>query len=236
MQRLLVGSYALAVYALFLATILLLMGFLLGFGPAIIDAGPAAPLPVAIPVNLGLIALFGVQHGVMARQRFKDWLTRAIPPAAERSTFVLAASLLLIVLAFAWRPLPQPIWIAEAPWVRVVVTGLAIAGWIVLIGSTFVLDHFAQFGLRPAILPPRAESDAFRTPLVYRYVRHPQYLGFLLLFWATPSLTLGRLLFNAGMTAYIFIGASYEERDLIARFGDAYREYRSRVRMLFPLP
>jgi len=234
MTRFAIGAYALVAYALFLATVLLMMGFLLGFGPAVIDAGPAAPLAVAIPVNLGLIALFGVQHGVMARKAFKERLTRFIPQAAERSTFVLAASLILIAIAFAWRPMPQPIWSAAPRWAPVV-TGLAAGGWVVLVGSTFILDHFAQFGLRGTVLPP-LRYDAFRTPLLYRWVRHPQYLGLLMAFWFTPSLTLGRLLFNAGMSAYILVGVRYEERDLIARFGDSYRDYRNRVRMLFPLP
>jgi protein-S-isoprenylcysteine O-methyltransferase Ste14 len=230
------ATYAIACYLLFLATVALLFGFLVGVGPLVIDSGSGLPTPAAIAVDLGLVALFGLQHGVMARPRFKAWFGRVLPAGAERSTFVLASSLLLILTAFAWQPLPQEIWSAGSAGVRLALNAIALAGWIFLVGATFPIDHFAQFGLRPAVLKARPQDGTFRTPLLYRYVRHPQMLGFLFVFWVTPSLTLGRLLLAIGMTIYIFIGVAYEERDLIANFGDAYRDYRKRVPAVFPLP
>ncbi|MFG6487190.1 methanethiol S-methyltransferase [Roseateles sp. BYS78W] len=232
--------YAAAAYLVFLATFAWTVGFVFNLPglPKTIDSGAAVSMAEAIAVNLALMALFAVQHSVMARRGFKQWWTRFVPPSVERATYVLAASAALALLLWQWRPIAQPLlWSVQDPAGRVALQGLAAAGWLIALVSTYLIDHFALFGLRQpwAALRRQAEqAPAFRTPLLYRHVRHPLYLGFLLAFWATPQMTAGHALFAAVNTAYILIGIAFEERDLIAQFGPRYLAYRQQVGMLLP--
>jgi methanethiol S-methyltransferase len=176
---------------------------------------------------------------VMARQGFKRWWTRFVPPSIERSTFVLFSSLALLLLYWQWRPIPEPIWWVHNPLIATALKAISFFGWGLLFASTFMLSHFELFGLSQVfarLFHKQLPSAEFHTPLLYRLVRHPIYLSFLLAFWATPSMTAGHLLFAIATTGYILIGIQLEERDLIAMFGDQYRSYRERVSMLLPLP
>jgi protein-S-isoprenylcysteine O-methyltransferase Ste14 len=231
--------YGMAAYAVSLATFLYAAGFLGNIAvPRSLDVGRAAPVGEAIIIDLLLLALFAIQHSVMARRGFKKWWTRVVPPAIERSTYVLAASAVLALLMWQWRPIVEPvIWRAMDPAAVVAIQAVFWLGWVVLLVSTNLINHFELFGLEQVWLRFRgrtASAPQFRTPLFYRYVRHPIYVGFLMVFWATPVMTAGHLLFSLGMTAYILIGAWFEERDLVAFFGDRYRAYQRRVGMLLP--
>lgn len=231
--------FGLLAYAIFFATFLTLIAFT-GDCPAIpwaVDRGPAAALPVAIVIDLALIALFGVQHSVMARQGFKQAWTRTVPEPVERSLYVLLASLCLIVLIVFWRPIPMTIWSVSAPWAVYALWALFGLGWLIVLLSTFLINHFELFGLRQvwAHASGRAiPAPVFRTPLFYKRVRHPLYSGFILAFWATPLMTAGHLLLAAGMTVYILIAIRHEERDLVGLFGKDYEAYRARAGMLIP--
>jgi protein-S-isoprenylcysteine O-methyltransferase Ste14 len=231
--------YSLLVYAASLGALGWLTGFLGNLVvPKSIDVGAVSSVGVAVAVNVALIAAFGVQHSAMARPAFKRAWTRIVPRAAERSTYVLATTLALALLMWQWRPIPQPlIWALEGPIVQAILRGVFWLGWALAVLSTFQIDHFELFGVSQSLMLLRARDPRppeFRTPFLYRYVRHPLYLGLLLAFWATPVMTAGHLLFAAGMTVYILAGTLLEERDLVAQFGNRYREYRAQVGMLLP--
>jgi methanethiol S-methyltransferase len=225
-------------YLTFLITVLYAIGFVLGVAvPKTIDSGAISPLGPALAVNLALMALFAVQHSVMARKPFKQWWTQYVPKAVERSTYVLFASLTLLLLFWQWRPMPTAIWEIEEPEIAGVITGLSLLGWVIVFTSTFLINHFELFGLHQVasnLAGKKMPEPVFRTPLFYKLVRHPIYLGFIIAFWAAPTMSVGHLLFAAVTTAYIFVGILLEERDLVEMFGDDYRNYRQRVSMLLP--
>jgi methanethiol S-methyltransferase len=232
--------YGIGAYVAFLVTFAYAIAFIGNIiVPKTIDSGTPGPLLEALIVNVVLLGVFAVQHSVMARQGFKRWWTRVVPASVERSTYVLFTSLALMLLYWQWQPIPAPVWTVQNPIAAGVVDGIFWLGWVVLVASTFLLNHFELFGLSQvfARLFGKQPSDAkFRTPLLYRYVRHPILLGVLLAVWATPVMTVGHLLFAGVITGHILIGIQLEERDLIQQFGDQYRRYRQRASMLIPLP
>jgi methanethiol S-methyltransferase len=232
--------YGVVAYGFTLVALLYLIGFVGNLiVPKSIDSGMAGPLLQSVLINVMLIALFALQHSVMARQGFKRWWTRIVPPSVERSTYVLFASFALLILYWQWQPIPAYVWTVPNPTAASVLDGIFWLGWVVLVASTFLLSHFELFGLSQvfARLLGKKPADAkFRTPLLYRHVRHPIYLGVLLAIWATPAMSVGHLLFAMMITGYILIGIQLEERDLIRQFGDQYRRYRQRAAMLVPLP
>jgi protein-S-isoprenylcysteine O-methyltransferase Ste14 len=190
-------------------------------------------------VNLALLTLFGVQHSVMARKGFKERWTRVVPRPIERSTYVVLSSACLALLFLLWHPIPRVVWSVEGTAGRVALVSLAALGWLVALFSTFLINHFELFGLRQVYLAARQSEPRpprFTTPLLYRLVRHPLYLGFLLAFWAAPTMTVGHLVFALGMLGYILVGIHLEERDLVREFGNRYLAYREQVRALVPLP
>ena len=236
--RMVAFLYGVVCYAVFFATFLYAIGFVEGLVvPKAIDDGARVPAITAVAVNLLLLALFALQHSVMARPRFKQWWTQFVPKPVERSTYVLLASLALALLCWQWRPLPAVVWHVDNPAIAMGLIGLSFLGWLIVLTSTFIINHFELFGLHQVAnnLTGRTMPPArFRTPLFYSFVRHPIYLGFIIAFWSMPTMTVGRLLFAAATTAYILIGIALEERDLVGLFGDDYRRYRARVSMLIP--
>ncbi len=239
MIRLLTFGFAVAAYILFFATFLYLVAFVgdLPGVPVSVDRGPASPLAVAMLVDSVLVALFGLQHSVMARPAFKRRWTRIVGLVAERSAYVVASSLVLVVLFAGWRPIPGVLWHITAPWAEWTMWGLFALGWLIVLVSTFLISHFELFGLAQAwrhVRGHEAEPPRFHQPMLYKAVRHPLYLGFVIAFWATPAMTWGHALLAAGMTVYVVIAIGHEERDLTALFGDQYRDYRRRVGMLIP--
>lgn len=256
MARVLILLFSFASYGLFLLVFLYLLAFLANLQttalaeawpflkawiPASIDAGRQPGSPVAaLLINLGLIALFGLQHSVMARQGFKAAWTRIVPREAERSVYVLLSSIVLVVLMWQWRPMPAPVlWHADAIWTTALAWGVMIAGVGILLLSTFLIDHFDLFGLKQAWTTFRQRTfrhPEFKTPFLYKWVRHPLYVGWFCIFWGTPHMSIGHLLFAVGMTGYIFIAIQYEERDLVSFHGEAYERYRQEVPMVVPVP
>lgn len=239
MQRGLFLGFALIAYAIFFATFLYLIAFVgnLGLAPLTVDRGPAAPVAVAVAVDLALIALFGIQHSVMARQGFKRRWTRIVSPAIERSVYVLLASVALIILFLLWRPIGGTVWDASGTALELLLWALFALGWLTVLISTFLVNHFELFGLQQAWLHARGRTAAepqFRQPLLYKLIRHPIYAGFFLALWATPVMSLGHLLLSVGLSAYMLIGIRHEERDLVGQFGEQYVAYRERVGMLLP--
>ena len=238
MRRFIAFLYGLVAYATSFVTLLYAIGFVTGIGvPKTIDSGATAPLGESVIVNLLLMSLFAIQHSVMARPQFKRWWTKIVSPAIERSTYVLAASLSLLLLFWQWRPLPTVIWQVSDANAAMALTVLELLGWVIVFSSTFLINHFELFGLHQVVnnlvgkpMPP----VHFKTPLFYKLVRHPIYLGLIIAFWAAPVMTAGHLLFAVVTTAYIFVGISLEERDLISVFGDEYLRYRRRVAMIVP--
>ena len=226
-------------YTIFLGTFLYLIAFVgdLPFAPRTVDVGPEGPVAAGIGIDLGLIALFGLQHSVMARPGFKRWWTRLVPPPAERSVYVLAASLALIILFLSWRPISGSVWDLTGTAFELPMWILFGAGWLIVLTSTFLINHFELFGLQQAWLNLRgrvAAAPQLMQPLFYRWVAHPLYSGFFLAFWATPQMSYGHLLLASGMSLFMLIAIQLEERDLTDLFGDAYRQYRSSVGMLMP--
>lgn len=230
--------YGVVCYAVFFATFLYAVGFMGNlFVPRSIDSAPGQSFALSLAIDLGLLALFALQHSVMARPAFKRWFTRFVPQSAERSTYVLASSVALIALFALWQPLGGGVWSVEDPLARTVLYSLFAFGWLLVLVSTFLINHFDLFGLRQVWLqlvgrPYR--PIGFRSPGPYRFVRHPLYVGWLFAFWATPDMTLTHLVFAVVTTGYILVAIRLEERDLVAELGDVYRDYRERVPMLLP--
>lgn len=239
LRRLLFFAYGLGCYVIFLGTFLYAIGFVGGFGvPRRLDGPLGASLPYAVAIDCALLTVFAVQHSVMARRWFKERWTRVVPWALERSTFVLCASLALMLMFWQWRPIGVQVWFVENSAGRTVLWTLFAAGWMIVLVMTFFINHFDLFGLRQVWLPLTGKpytKVAFQTPLPYRLVRHPLYFGFLLAFWMTPNMTIAHLLFAVATTAYIVLAIQFEERDLVREHGPAYAEYRRAIPMLLPI-
>lgn len=241
MSRTLNLLFAVICYAIFFATFLYLIAFVGGLPvPKTVDAPASslAPVPAAV-VDLALITLFGLQHSIMARPAFKRAWTRVVPPAAERSVYVLFASLALLILFWFWQPIANSVWTVPPtmPWARTLLWVLFFAGFGIVLISTFLINHFELFGLQQAWLNLRGdkvEAPELRQPLFYRWVAHPLYAGFFLAFWATPHMTVGHLLLALALSVYMLIAIRYEEHDLTGIFGDDYRRYRAGVGMILP--
>ena len=230
-------TYGIASYFVFFLSFLYTVAFIGNYWvPKSIDVGQDSAPAHAILINAILLGLFAIQHSVMARPAFKRWWTRIIPASCERSTYVLISSLLLILIFWQWRPIVTTIWRVEG-WPAAALTAISWIGWLTALTSTYMIDHFELFGLRQVFDTLRGAASRispFKTPLLYRLVRHPLMLGFLLAFWATPHMTVGHLLFAVMTTGYILVGVRLEERDLVAQFGTSYEQYRRRVPMLMP--
>ena len=230
MKRVAIAVYAVVAYVAFLASAVWAIAFLWGVGPLkTVDTGAPGSPAVAIAVDLALLLLFAAQHSMMARGGFKARLTRVLPPVAERSTYVLLASGLLILLFWQWRPLPATVWNTAWQPAAALIAAVYVAGWLIVVGSTFMIDHLTFFGLRHV-------ESAFKESWLYAWVRHPMMLGLLITFWATPRMSVGHLLFATASTGYIVAGTRLEERDLGRALGERYLDYAARVPAFIPLP
>ena len=238
MSRVAIFAYGILSYLVFLAVFLYGIGFIGGFlTPTSLDGVPTSTLGHALTVDLSLLAAFAIQHSGMARPAFKRWWKRFVPEAAERSTYVLLSSLALVALYIFWRPIGGVVWSASGGLARNVVIGLYLFGWLLLLYTTFLIDHFDLFGLKQVwrrLANKTYRDPVFRTPSLYKLVRHPLYIGWLVIFWAAPTMTAAHLLFALGCTAYILIAIQFEERDLVSAFGNTYADYRARTPMLIP--
>lgn len=238
MGRLLALLYGIVSYFVFFVVFLYAIGFVSALSvPKTIDSGAAAPLLEALTIDILLMSIFAIQHSVMARPQFKQWWTRLVPKSVERSTYVLFSSLALVLLFWQWRPIQGLAWQINDLRIAMAVIGLSLVGWLIVLTSTFLINHFELFGLHQVannLTGRPMPAPRFRTPLYYNFVRHPIYLGFIIAFWAAPKMTMGHLLFAAVTTAYIFVGIMLEEHDLTTVFGDDYRRYRQRVSMIVP--
>jgi protein-S-isoprenylcysteine O-methyltransferase Ste14 len=239
MSRTLALAYGTLAYVWFLGSFLYAIGFVANLlVPKSIDTGTVGPVPLAIAINAGLLGLFAVQHSIMARHWFKRWWTRIVPRAIERSTFVLATSAILTLMYWLWRPIPGVVWSVDDPTTAKALMVMSGLGWGLVLISTFLIDHFDLFGLKQVIrYYRRAEhrDPAFKVASIYKYIRHPLYLGFIVAFWATPVMTWGHLLFAVATTGFMLVAVRFEEADLIRTFGEKYRQYRGKVPMLLPL-
>ena len=239
MSRWIMLVFASLCYLIFFATFLYLIAFVgnLPGVPVTVDRGPDAPFATALLVDAALILLFAVQHSGMARRAFKRWWTRIVPPQIERSLYVLAASLVLILLFALWRPIPGEIWSIADPIGQSAMWTLFALGWGIVLLSTFLINHFELFGLQQAwfnLRQRQAAAPEFRQPFLYRLVRHPLYLGFFIALWATPAMTIGHMLLAGGLSIWMLIAIQMEERDLVDLFGERYESYRRSVGMLVP--
>lgn len=240
MSRILAFIYGVVCYLISMIAILYSIGFVGNFiVPKTLDSNLDGSLINRILIDISLIALFGIQHSLMARQNFKKWWTKIIPHPIERSTYVLMASLTLLLLFWQWHSLGGMIWNIQNPIVSNIIYGIFALGWLIVLISTFMINHFDLFGLRQVYLYLRGQEYeylGFRTPGFYKYVRHPIMLGFVIAFWATPTMTFSHLIFALGTTIYTLVGIKLEEVDMISIYGDLYQEYREQVSMLIPIP
>lgn len=239
LKRVTTFIYGVVSYLIFFGTFLYAIGFIGNvIVPKSIDSGRTGPLSEALLIDAGLLMLFAVQHSVMARPWFKRAWTRFVPQPAERSTYVLLSSLALLLMFWQWRPIGGEIWNVEQPVIRLVLYGIFATGWLLVLTSTFLINHFDLFGLRQVFLfllgRPYTQLK-FGTPILYRHVRHPLYLGWLFAFWGTPTMTVAHLVFAIATTAYIFVAIQLEEKDLVDAHGDQYRRYKQTVPMIIPI-
>ncbi|PAU95896.1 hypothetical protein CK503_02245 [Aliifodinibius salipaludis] len=240
MKKLIAFIYGAICYLIFFVSFLWLILFLRNFGAYVattVNSGAAGPILQSLLINLGLIALFRIQHTVMARKSFKDWWTKLVPKPVERSTYVLFSSIALILLLWFWQPLPETVWQVETAWASLVLQWGFWLGWMIVFLSTWMIDHFNLFGLKQVwnyMRDRKQNPPQFMEPGFYKYFRHPLMLGFLIAFWSISHMTVGHLIFSCGMTLYIVIGVYYEERAIVRRFGGKYEDYRKRVPKFFP--